>query len=103
MSKIRKGDTVMVLAGKDNGKKGKVLRVLPKKGRAIVEKVNFVKKHIKRRREDQQAGIVQVENPIQISNLALICKGCNRPTRVGYSRLADGTKSRFCKKCKEMV
>ena len=103
-SKIRKGDTVSTIAGRDKGKTGKVLRVFPLKGRALVESVNFTKKAMRKNRQDPQAGgIVQREAPIRISNLALFCKSCNKPTRVGISTLSDGTKSRFCKRCKELV
>jgi large subunit ribosomal protein L24 len=100
MSKIRKDDSVVVITGKDKAKQGKVLKVLPLLNRAIVEGINLTKKHMRRRREDQQAGIVQVEAPIHISNLMLLCKNCNRPTRVGFSILKDGSRSRICKKCK---
>lgn len=103
MQKIRKNDTVMVIAGKDKGKTGKVLKVFPELGKAIVEGVNFVKKHMRRTREEQQGGVIQKEALIQLSNLAIFCKGCNRPTRVGVKVLADGSKSRYCKKCEEPV
>jgi len=103
MARIKKNDTVMVIAGRDKGKKGKVLTVFPSTGRALVEGVNFVKKHMRRTKEDQQGGIIQKESSINLSNLALFCKGCNRPTRVGISVLSDGTKARYCKKCKEVV
>ena len=93
----------MALAGKDRGKTGKVLRVFPQKQTVIVEGVNFVKKCMRKTRQDQQGGIVQRENPMRISNLAIYCKSCNRPARVGLSILSDGTKSRFCRKCKEMI
>jgi len=101
--RIKKNDTVMALAGKDKGKTGKVLKIFPKDNRAIVEGVNFIKKHMRKTRQDQQGGIIERENPIRISNLALYCKSCNRPTRIGLTRLADGTKSRLCKRCKEMI
>ena len=101
--RIRKGDTVVALAGKDRGKTGKVLKVFPGKSTAVVEGINFVKKCMRKTRQDQQGGIVQRENPIQISNLSLYCKSCNKPTHAGVSVLSDGTKSRFCKRCKEMV
>ena len=100
--KIKKNDIVVTLAGRDKEKTGKVLAVIPGRNRAIVEGVNFVKKHKKRTREDDKGGVVQKESTIHISNLALFCKGCNRPTKVGYDVLKDGTKSRFCKKCKEV-
>ncbi|OGW75172.1 MAG: 50S ribosomal protein L24 [Omnitrophica bacterium RBG_13_46_9] len=102
MAKIRKNDTVIVLSGKDKGKTGKVLTVLPRKNRAIVEGVNFVKKHQRRSRDDQKGGIVQKEATIHISDLAVFCKGCNRPTKVGFNVLTDGTKTRFCKRCNEI-
>ncbi len=102
-SRIRKGDQAMALAGKDKGKRGKVLKVFPQKSTAIVEGVNFVKKATRKTKQDQQGGIIQRENPMKLSKLAVVCKSCNRPTRVGLSTLSDGTKSRFCRKCKEML
>ena len=102
MAKIKKNDTVTVLAGRDKGKTGKVLIALPRANRVIVEGVNFVKKHTRRTRENEKGGIVEKEASIHTSNLAMLCKGCNRPTRVGYDLLKDGTKTRFCKKCKEV-
>lgn len=101
--KIRKNDTVMVITGKDKGKTGKVLKIFKVESRVIVEGVNFVKKHMRKRSQEQQGGIVQTESPIQISNLAIYCKSCTRPTRAGLTVLSDGTKSRFCKKCKEVI
>ncbi|MDD5019490.1 MAG: 50S ribosomal protein L24 [Candidatus Omnitrophica bacterium] len=102
MQKIRKGDTVAVITGKDKGKKGKVLRVLPEAGKVLVEGINFVKKHQRKTRQDQQeAGIVQVERPVYVSNLMVVCKNCQVPARVGFSILKDKTKARICKKCNE--
>ena len=101
MAKVRKNDMVVVLAGRDKGKSGKVLVVFPGSNRAIVEGINLVKKHTRRTREDQKGGIVEKESTIHISNLALFCKGCNGLTKVGFDTLGDGTKARFCKKCKE--
>jgi len=103
MSRIKKNDTVTVLAGRDKGKTGKVLRVYPARQKAIVEGVNFVKKHQRKTREDQQGGVVQRESAIHLSDLALFCKGCNRLTRAGFEVLKDGTKTRYCKKCKEAL
>jgi len=102
MSKIRKNDTVIAIAGKDRGKIGKVLKVFINENKAIVEGINFIKKHMKKTREDQQGGIIQKEAPIAISNIAIYCKGCNKPTKVGFNLLKDGTKSRYCKKCNEV-
>lgn len=100
---IKKNDLVAVIAGKDKGKRGKVLKVIPKTLRALVEKVNFVKRHAKPGRTSKQGGILERENPIHASNLMLVCSKCDRPVRVGFSRLADGRKVRVCKKCGEVV
>lgn len=103
MSKLKKNDTVMVITGKDKGKTGKVLRVLPREGRAIVEGLNFIKKHTRKTREDQTEGIIQKERPIRFSNLMLYCTRCSRPTRIGIDILKDGSKARKCRKCGEII
>lgn len=103
MNKIKKGDTVYVLNGRDLGKTGKVFRVFPKKDKALVEGINYVKKHARKTKQDQQGGIIQKENPISLSSLALYCKSCSKPVRTGISVLADGSKTRYCKKCKEAI
>jgi len=103
MQKIRKNDIIQVVTGKDKGKKGKVVQVLPIAGRALVEGINLAKKHKRQSRQDQQGGIVSIEMPIAIANIMLVCKHCDRPTRVGFSILKDGTKTRVCKSCKEAV
>ena len=103
MNKIKKNDIVYVLSGRDGGKTGKVFKVMPDKGKAYVEGVNYVKKHMKKTKQDQQGGIVQKESAIALSKLALLCKTCNKPARLGMSILADGTKSRYCKRCKEVI
>ncbi len=100
---IKKNDTVKVIAGKDKGKSGKVLRLIPKKDRAIVEKINMVKRHMKPSQQSRQGGILEKESPIHISNLMLICSKCTDPTRVGYKTLDDERKVRYCKKCKEVL
>jgi len=100
---IKKNDLVMVLAGKNRGKSGKVLKVMPSKGRAIVQSVNFVKKHRKRRKQQDQSGIIEQEASIAISNLNIMCKRCNKPTRIGRDILKDGSKVRFCRKCDEVL
>ncbi len=101
--KIRRNDQVKVIAGKDRGKSGKVLRVLPKSKKAIIEGVNFIKRHARKTRQEQQGGIVQKEAPLDISNLEVVCSRCSKPTRVGITVLTDGTKSRYCKKCEEIL
>jgi len=98
-SHVKKGDTVVVLTGKDRGKQGKVLRVSATKGTAIVERVNFFKKHTKPNpQKNIQGGILERESPIQISKLQVICPSCSEPARLGMHRTADGS-SRYCKKC----
>ena len=101
--KIRKNDTVLVIAGKDNGKKGKVRRVIPKKGTLIVEGVNMVKRHARARGAARQAGIIELEAPIGMSNVMLVCNKCGKPVRIGIRVLADGGRGRFCRSCDELV
>jgi large subunit ribosomal protein L24 len=103
MLSIKKNDTVKVLAGKDKGKTGKVLKVFPSDKRAIVQGINFAVKHQRRSKQDDQGGIMHKEAPINIANLAVVCKGCNQPTRVGMDILSDRSKVRFCRKCKEVL
>ena len=99
---IRKDDTVQVISGAEAGKKGKVLRIVKEKKRAIVEGVKLVKKHKKAAKQGEQSGIVTIESPIAISNLMLVCPKCNQPTRVGHSR-SEKKSVRVCKKCGEMI
>lgn len=101
--KIKRDDTVQVLAGRDRGKRGKITEMLLDAGRARVQGVNMVKRHMKPQRNVRQTGIVEKEAPIDISNLALVCSKCDQPTRVGHRFLADGSKVRVCKKCDEQV
>ena len=103
MKKIRKNDTVVCCTGRDKGKKGKVLSILPQKKQAIVEGVNFIKRHSRKTRQDQQGGIIQKEGPINISNLMLFCSKCNKATRAGFNLLKDGSKVRICRKCREVI
>ena len=103
MNKIKKNDIVYVLRGKDRGKTGKVFMVNAKDSKAFVEGINYVKKHMRKSKQDQQGGIVQKESPIQLSNISLLCKTCNKPASVGINVLADGSKARYCKRCKEVL
>ncbi|MFC1509874.1 50S ribosomal protein L24 [Candidatus Omnitrophota bacterium] len=103
MARIKKNDTVKILTGKDKGKSGKILFVFPEKNRALVQGLNLVKKHARKTREDQQGGVIQKESPVNVSNLMVVCQKCNKPTKVGFSSLSDGTKTRICKKCKELI
>jgi large subunit ribosomal protein L24 len=104
--KIKRGDTVEVIAGDDRGKKGTVRRVFPTKGRVLVSDVNLVKKHQRRMptegRSQAQGGIIEFEAPIHISNVMLICPTCKKPTRVVYDT-SSGTKIRICKRCRAEI
>jgi large subunit ribosomal protein L24 len=96
---VRKGDTVRVMAGKDRGKQGKVLRVNPVKHTAVVERANLLKKHTKANpQKNVKGGILERESPIRLSNLQVICPSCGEATRTGSHRTAEGAK-RYCKKC----
>lgn len=99
-SKVKKGDTVVVLSGKSSGRQGKVIKVLPKKDRVLVERVNMIKRH-QRPTKTSQGGIVEKEAAIHISNVALYCPKCARGVRVGYKLHDDGAKVRVCKRCGE--
>ena len=101
--KIRKNDTVLVVAGKDKGKTGKVRFAYPKKEQLLVEDVNFIKRHTRASGTVRQAGIIQLEAPIPVSNVMLLCSRCNHPTRVGFRFLEDGRKVRFCRRCSEVL
>jgi len=102
--KIKKDDKVMVIAGKDKGKIGKVLQLTPKKDEVLVEKVNMVKRHTKGNPYQQQpGGIIEKEAPINVSNVQVLCNACTKATRIGYRFTEDGKKVRFCKKCNEIL
>ena len=100
---IRKNDSVMVIGGKERGKTGKVLRVLPDKDTVIIERLNIVKRHSKPRGPQQAGGIVEKEAPIHASNVMFMCDKCNAPVRIGHKLLADGSKIRICRRCNESV
>ena len=101
--KIRKNDTVLVIAGKDKGKKGKVRFAFPKSERLLVEGVNFVKRHTRPTGQARQAGIIEREESLHISDVMLICGKCNHATRIGYQYLEAGKKVRVCRACKEVI
>ncbi len=100
---IKKDDRVLVLTGRDRGKVGRVLRVFPAKGRALVEKVNMIKRHTRGGGSAGQGGIIEKEAPVAASNLKVICNHCTQPTRVGRKVLEDGRRVRVCKKCGEQL
>jgi large subunit ribosomal protein L24 len=100
---IKKNDTVVVIAGREKGKRGRVLSVYCQKDRLLIEKINIIKKHMKPTRKQAQGGIIEKEASIHMSNVMLICPKCNKPTRIGNSVLQDGRKLRVCKKCGEVI
>jgi len=103
MARLKKGDTVAVLSGKDRGKRGKILRVFPARGSALVERINLAKHFERRTQQNQAGGIIEREAPLVTDKLALVCPRCDRPTRVGWTVSPDGAKQRVCKRCHEAV
>lgn len=102
-NKFKLNDQVEVIAGKDKGRVGKIIKVLHRSDKALVENVNMIKRHTKPSAANQQGGIIEREAPIYLSNLKLICPGCTKTVRVGKKFLEDGVKIRFCKKCGESI
>jgi len=100
---LRKNDNVMIIAGKERGTTGKILKVLSEKNRAIIERLNLVKRHTKPRGPQQPGGIVEKEASIHVSNLMLMCDRCNAPVRYGHKVLGDGKKVRICRRCGETI
>ncbi len=100
---VKKDDMVKIIAGKEKGKTGKVLRVFPAKGRVVVENLNVIKRHTRPSQINPEGGIVEKEAPLSISNVMLVCGSCNEPTRTGVRKLEDGSKARYCKKCNASV
>lgn len=102
-ARLRKNDTVMVIAGRDRGKTGKVVRVVLDEQRAVVERLNMVKRHSKRTAATGGSGIVEKEAPIHLSNLMVMCDKCNAPVRTGRRRLEDGRSVRICRRCNDQI
>ena len=101
---IRKNDNVVVTTGKDRGKRGRVLKVLPEKNRVVVEGVNFIKRHTKPNpQRGIKGGVVEREASLHASNVQVVCPDCGRPTRIGRKLLGDGRKVRICRKCEGVV
>ena len=99
---VKKGDTVVVLSGKDKGKQGKIITAMPSAGKVIVEGVNKVKRHSKPSLKVPQGGIITKEMPLHVCKVQLVCPACNKPTRTGH-KLVDGKNVRVCKKCGETI
>ncbi|MBX3237987.1 MAG: 50S ribosomal protein L24 [Nitrospiraceae bacterium] len=102
-TKIRKGDTVIVVTGRERGKSGKVLSVDRVKGKVVVEKLNMIKRHTKPNQQLKQGGIIERESPLEISNVMFLCPVTHKPTRLGVKRQDDGRRARLSKKSKELV
>jgi len=100
---IKKDDSILVISGKEKGKRGRVLSVYPLKDSLLIEKINMIKKHMKPSRKYAQGGIIEKEAPIHMSNVMLICPKCNKPTRISNTSLQGGKKVRVCKKCREVM
>ena len=100
---VKKGDTIVVLSGKDKGKQGKVLKSDPKGGKVIVEGVNVAMKHRKPRKQGEEGGIIKVETPIYACKVMVVCPKCGKPTRPAFRILDDGSKTRVCRKCGETI
>jgi large subunit ribosomal protein L24 len=100
---IRKNDTVLVIAGREKGKRGKVLFVLPARERVVVEHVNMIKKHQRPTQKLRQGGIIEREAPLHVSNVMLVCSKCDKATRVGVRVLADDRRARVCRRCGDIV
>jgi large subunit ribosomal protein L24 len=101
--RLKKNDQILVIRGKERGKRGRVMKVYPAEAHVLVEKINYQTAYLRRSQQNPQGGLARVEGKIHVSNVKLVCPRCGKPTRVGYSLLADGTKQRICKQCHEIV
>ena len=100
---IKKNDTVLVITGREKGKKGRVISLYPSKDMLLIERTNIIKRHMKPSKKYTQGGIIEKEAPLHMSNVMLICPKCGKPTRIGNTVLSDAGKTRTCKKCKEVI
>jgi large subunit ribosomal protein L24 len=99
---VKKNDLVMVVNGKEKGKSGRILRVLPEKEKVIIEKINFIKRHARPHGKQRQGGILEKEAALHISNVMLLCEKCNKPVRIGHRMVEGSKKARYCRKCGEI-
>jgi large subunit ribosomal protein L24 len=100
---VKKNDLVMVVSGKEKGKSGRILRVLPEKKKVIIEKINFVKRHARPHGKQRQGGILEKEAPLDLSNVMPLCEKCNKPVRIGHRVVEGSKKARYCRKCGEIL
>ena len=103
MTHVKKGDTVAVLSGKDKGKTGKVLRVWPEQGRALVERINLMKHFERKSQQNPSGGIIEREGPLAVAKLGVLCPKCRRASRIGWELATDGNKRRICRRCHEVL
>lgn len=101
--RIKKDDTVLIITGKDKGKKGKIRQVLPKDGRVVIEGINIIKRHKKPRGQARQAGIIESEAPLNVSKVMIVCPKCSKPVRLKTKVQEDGKHMRICSKCNEVI
>lgn len=104
--KVKKGDSVLIIAGKDKGRTGKIIKALPKELKILVEGMNIKKKHVKPKREGEKGQIVSISAPVDLSNVKLVCPKCGKATRIGYTiekNDKEKIKNRICKKCKQVI
>jgi len=100
---IKKNDTVLVITGKEKGKKGRIISVDSTRNKILIERINLIKRHTRPSKKYAQGGIIEKEAPLHISNVMMICSRCGKPARIGNTVLSDGKKARVCKKCKEVI
>ena len=100
--KVKKGDTVLIIAGKDKGRTGKIMRALPKELKVLVEGINLKKKHVRPKREGEKGQVVEIPAALDVSNVKIICPKCGKATRIGFKTEGE-TKNRICKKCKQII
>ena len=103
MFRIKRDDIVYCIKGKDRSKTGKVIKIFPESNKAVVEGMNIIQKHLRRKQQEQQSGIVKLEAPLSLSNLMFFCKNCNKGVRVGFKTLVDKSKARYCKRCSQTI
>lgn len=100
--KLKKGDSIIVLKGKDKGRKGKVDKIFPKTGKVFIPGINVYKKHARKQSERKPGGIIEIVKPLPVANVALVCPKCKKPTRIGY-QVSKGSKTRICRKCQALI
>ncbi|KPJ70748.1 50S ribosomal protein L24 [Microgenomates bacterium DG_75] len=101
--KLKKGDSIIVIKGKDKGRKGKIEKILRKTGKVLIPGINVYKKHARKQSEKKPGGIIEIVKPLPVANVALYCSKCKKPTRIGYQIDKSGNKTRICRKCQTII